>query len=150
MRRRRGRTTLAYGYRHRAILHLLSSVCTIYDSNANAWLVKAVCTVYNANRSVEVRLQHVLRLRGRVSLGVIRYRLKELIADREFRERRRITLEEVARATGISRNTLSRIANTYGYNTTTEVLDRLCHYFGCTLSDIAEHIPDAEAPREER
>ncbi len=81
---------------------------------------------------------------------MIRYLLKERIADREFRERRRITLEEIARATGISRNTLSRIANTYGYNTTTEVLDRLCDYFGCRIQDLIEHIPTAGEGDSER
>ena len=75
---------------------------------------------------------------------MIRYLLKERIAEKEFREKRRITLDEVARETGISRNTLSRIANTFGYNTTTEVLDRLCSYFECPISSIIEHIDDDE------
>jgi len=69
---------------------------------------------------------------------VIRFRLKELIADKEFREGRRITLDEVAQSTGISRPTLSRIANQRGYSTTTDVLDKLCVYFGCVLGDLAE------------
>lgn len=80
---------------------------------------------------------------------MIRYLLKERIADREFKERRRITLEEVAKATGISRNTLSRIANTYGYNTTTEVLDRLCAYFQCRIQDLVEYIPGEETKASE-
>jgi len=71
---------------------------------------------------------------------VIRFRLKELIADKEFREDRRITLDEVAHSTGISRPTLSRIANQKGYSTTTDVLDKLCEYFACTLADLAEHV----------
>jgi putative transcriptional regulator len=73
---------------------------------------------------------------------MIRFLLKERIADKEFREKRRITLDEVARATGISRNTLSRVSNSFGYNTTTEVLDKLCTYFDCCIGELVEHVAD--------
>jgi putative transcriptional regulator len=75
-------------------------------------------------------------------IQVIRFFLKEQIADKEFRENRRITLDEVSRETGISRNTLSRIANSRGVNTTSDNLDRLCKYFSCTLADLAVYIED--------
>jgi putative transcriptional regulator len=71
---------------------------------------------------------------------MIRYRLKELIADREFQEGRRITLEEIAKETKIHRTTLSKIANQKGYKTNTEILDKLCEYFAVGLGSIAEHI----------
>jgi DNA-binding Xre family transcriptional regulator len=74
--------------------------------------------------------------------NVIRFRLKELIADREFREGRRLTLEEVASVTGIHRTTLSKITNKRGYNTTTENLDRLCKFSGCRVEQLLEHVPD--------
>lgn len=74
---------------------------------------------------------------------VIRYRLKELIADREFREGRRITVEEVASATGIHRTTLSKIANKRGCNTTTDNLDRLCRFFGCRVEQLVEYVCDS-------
>lgn len=73
---------------------------------------------------------------------MIRFRLKERMADREFRTGRRVTFNEVANATGINRATLSKLANQRGYNTTTDNLDRLCAYFGCRLEELAEHIPD--------
>lgn len=72
---------------------------------------------------------------------MIRFRLKELIADKEFKEGRRITLEEVSRETGIHRTTLSKIANQKGYITNTDVLDRLCLYFEVPIGSIAEHLP---------
>jgi len=78
----------------------------------------------------------------RAHCHVIRYRLKELVADREFREGRRVTLEEVASVTGIHRTTLSKIANKRGYNTTTENLDRLCKFFECRLEQLVEYVPD--------
>ncbi|MBK9496369.1 MAG: helix-turn-helix transcriptional regulator [Xanthomonadales bacterium] len=72
---------------------------------------------------------------------MIRFRLKELLADKGYRERRVVTLAEVADATGIHRITLSKIANHVGYNTGTDNLDKLCAYFGCRLEDLAQHVP---------
>ena len=71
---------------------------------------------------------------------MMRFRLKELIAEKEFRERRRITLDEIAAATGIHRTTLSKIANQHGYNTTTDVLDRLCGFFNAPVGALVERI----------
>ena len=68
---------------------------------------------------------------------MIRFRLKELIADKEFKEGRRITFDELAKSTGIHRTTLSKVANQKGYNTTTDVLDKLCIYFGVSLDKVA-------------
>ena len=72
---------------------------------------------------------------------MIRVRLKELIAEKEFRERRVVTLKEVSEATGIYRTTLTKIANEPGYNTGTDNLDRLCSYFSCPIEKLLEHIP---------
>jgi putative transcriptional regulator len=71
---------------------------------------------------------------------MIRYKLKELIAQKSFVEDRRVTLDEVAEATGISRNTLSRIANTRGYSTTTDAIGKLCDYFDCEISELMERV----------
>jgi len=79
---------------------------------------------------------------------VIRYRLKELIADRAFRLGRIVTMDEVARETGLHRMTLSRMANIRGYVTRTDILDKLCEYFGCRLEELAQHIPSPDAPVE--
>lgn len=73
---------------------------------------------------------------------MIRYRLRELLADKAFNESRTITMEEVARETGLHRMTLSRMANKRGYVTRTDVLDRLCAFFGCGLAQLAEYVPD--------
>lgn len=77
---------------------------------------------------------------------MIRFRLRELVADLEFRRGARVTLEEVATAAGIHRTTLTKIALKRGYNTTTNNLDALCRFFGCGLEKLAEYVPDAEAP----
>lgn len=72
---------------------------------------------------------------------MIRFRFKELLAEKEFQERRVVPLAEVAEQTGIHRATLSKIANSPGYNTGTDVLDRLCIYFKCRIEQLVEHIP---------
>jgi putative transcriptional regulator len=79
---------------------------------------------------------------------MIRYHLQSLVAEKQFREGRRITLIEIARETDISRVTLSKMVNVRGYPTLTDHLDKLCRYFGCRLDQLAEYIPDEEAPGE--
>jgi putative transcriptional regulator len=75
---------------------------------------------------------------------MIRFRLQELLAEKQFMDGRRVTLTEVAAATGINRVTLSRMSNVRGYSTVTENLNRLCAYFGCRLDQLAEYVPDSE------
>lgn len=73
---------------------------------------------------------------------MLRFKLKERIADREFKERRRIPLQEVAEATGLNRMTLSKLINQYGANVQTDVLDKLCSYLGCRIEELVEHVPE--------
>lgn len=75
---------------------------------------------------------------------MIRFRLTELLADRCFKEARRIEWQEVAEAAGIHRTTLSRMVNVRGYNASVSNLDSLCRYFGCQLGELATYVPDAE------
>jgi len=73
---------------------------------------------------------------------MIRFRLKERLADHSYRLARRVTLDEVAKATGIHRATLSKIASPKPSVTSTDTLDKLCAFFGCSLGDLAEYTPD--------
>lgn len=75
---------------------------------------------------------------------MIRFKIKELIAKKEFAEDRRITIGEVANAAGIHRMTLSKMINRRGYNTSTENLGRLCAYFDCRVEDLVEYTPEVE------
>ena len=75
---------------------------------------------------------------------MIRFKIHELLADKRFREGRRITLTELSEATGINRVTLSKMVNQRGYSTVTDNLDKLCKFFGCQIGDLAEYIPDEE------
>jgi len=74
--------------------------------------------------------------------AVLRFKLKERVADLEFRERRRVTLQEIAEITGLNRMTLSKLVNQHGANVQTDVVDKLCSYFGCRVEELMEHVPD--------
>lgn len=73
---------------------------------------------------------------------MIRIKLKQLLDEKAFSERRRITLNDVADETGISRPTLTRIANVPGYNTNTDTVDALCKYFKCSPGELLQHVDD--------
>ena len=73
---------------------------------------------------------------------MIRFKLKNQIGEKEFRERRRIPIQEIADETGINRMTLSKLLNHHGVVVRTDVLDKLCRYFACELRDLAEYVED--------
>lgn len=77
----------------------------------------------------------------------IRFRLKERIADVEFRERRTLLLKDIAETTGVHRVTLSKLANNKQYDVRISTIDKLCEYFGCGVGDLLEYVPDQPAPR---
>lgn len=74
---------------------------------------------------------------------MIRFHLKELIADKEFAEKRRITIGEISKETGINRMTLSKIINHPGHSTVTDNLDKLCNYFDCNIEQLVTHIKES-------
>ena len=73
---------------------------------------------------------------------MIRFRIQDLLAEKHFKEGRRITLLELSQATGINRVTLSKMVNQRGYSTVTDNLDKLCHYFDCKIDQLAEYVSD--------
>ena len=77
---------------------------------------------------------------------MLRFKIKEQIAEKEFRDGRRVTLAEIAGATGIHRMTLSKLVNHRGASTVSDNLDKLCAYFDCRIEDLVEYIKDSEVP----
>lgn len=75
-------------------------------------------------------------------MSLLRFKIKDLISKKSFDEDRRITLGEVAEETGVSRVTLSKMANQKGYNTVTDNLDKLCIYFECDISGLVEFMKE--------
>lgn len=67
--------------------------------------------------------------------------IREQLEQKRLAERRRITLNEVAKEVGVSRTTINRIANIPGYNTNTDTIDALCKHFECTNEDLLEFLP---------
>lgn len=74
---------------------------------------------------------------------MIRIKFKELIAEKSFRDKKIITIAEIAAETGIHRATLSKIAHEHGCNTGTWNINKLCEYFECNIQDILVYIPDS-------
>lgn len=72
---------------------------------------------------------------------MIRFKLGEMIEKKQFAEGRRVTINEIATATGLNRMTLSKILNSKGYGTGTETIDKLCQYFNCRVEDLMEYMP---------
>lgn len=73
---------------------------------------------------------------------MIRFKLGEMIEKKQFTEGRRVTINEIATATGLNRMTLSKILNQKGYGTGTDTIDRLCEYFNCQVQDLMEHLTE--------
>ena len=73
---------------------------------------------------------------------MIRYKLREMVIEREKTMGTSIPLAEIAKETGINRVTLSKIYHRNDYNATVKVIDKLCTYFGCEVGDILEHVSD--------
>ena len=74
---------------------------------------------------------------------MIELRLKEMIANKMSKERRRITMTEIANVTGISRMTLNRMVRNRSYNTVTDHLDKLCTFFECRIEDLVRFVPSS-------
>jgi putative transcriptional regulator len=65
-------------------------------------------------------------------------RLRILIAEKETREGRRISLRRLSEETGISLNTLKGMHSGKQEQYSITVLDRLATYFDCSLDDLFE------------
>jgi len=74
-------------------------------------------------------------------INMIRFKLKELMAEKAFVESRRITIEEVSKQTGVHRTTLSKISNIKGYSASTDILNKLCTYFEVPIEELVVFIP---------
>lgn len=68
--------------------------------------------------------------------------IKEMMKAKAVAWGRKITLNELANATGISRMTLSRMINNKGYSTVTSHLDKLCQFFECELHELIKYEPE--------
>ena len=73
---------------------------------------------------------------------MIRFRIQELLAEKQFKEGRRVTLNELSEVTGINRVTLSKMINQKRYSSVTNNIDKLCKFFNCSVGDVMEYVND--------
>ena len=73
---------------------------------------------------------------------MIRFRIQELLAEKQFKDGRRVTVNELSAATGINRVTLSKMINARSYSTVTDNVDKLCKFFGCPVQDLMEYVEE--------
>lgn len=81
---------------------------------------------------------------------MIKFRLKEMMAKLEVEHGRKLTFDLLSRYTGISRQTLARIASPKGCNTSTENMERLCRFFKCAPEQILIFDPPIPPPGQKR
>jgi len=74
---------------------------------------------------------------------MIRFKLQELLAEKQFKDGRRVTLTELSEVTGINRVTISKMVNHRSYSTVTDNVDALCKFFNCKVGDLMEYVPDS-------
>jgi len=73
----------------------------------------------------------------------IQFRLKELIAEKERKERTKITYRDLKEATGINMNTLTAMANNNMKQVALSTIERLTDYFKCEISDLMVKVDNA-------
>lgn len=76
---------------------------------------------------------------------MIQGRLRELMAVKGQRERRKITYDDILTETGVSKNTLTRLANDRAAMVGISVIDRLCNYFDCQPGDLFVYVRENES-----
>jgi putative transcriptional regulator len=72
-------------------------------------------------------------------------RLKILIAEKEFREKRKLTYRTIAKETGISTSTLTKYMGQEVKSFDTATLETLCNYFGIQPGDLLIHSQEPPA-----
>ena len=77
---------------------------------------------------------------------MIQCRLRELMASAGRRERKRVTYDDIRFRTGLSKTTLSRLANDGAEQVAFSVIDRLCMYFQCQPGDLFVYVEEVDRP----
>lgn len=82
-------------------------------------------------------------MKNAINTNMIYCRLKQLIAEKEFKERRKITYKVIRDETGLSSTTIAKLLSYKGVSRIDgTTLDKLCDFFGCQVGDILQYVPD--------
>jgi putative transcriptional regulator len=57
---------------------------------------------------------------------------------------RKLKIADVARETGLHRNTVTLLYDETAARVDIDAIDRLCNYFGISVADLFEHVPDEQ------
>ena len=79
---------------------------------------------------------------------MIQCRLRELMAAKGRAERRKITYDDIWTQTGVSRNSLTKLANDRSAMVGLSVIDRLCAYFHCQPGDLFVYTENDESDQD--
>ena len=69
---------------------------------------------------------------------MIKCHLSRLIGERKLK------ISEIARATGLNRNTITLLYKEQATRIDLDAIDKLCVYLGCPVADLLEHVPEDE------
>tara|TARA_R110002060_G_scaffold51424_6_gene62367 strand:+ start:10027 stop:10248 length:222 start_codon:yes stop_codon:yes gene_type:complete len=73
---------------------------------------------------------------------MIKLNLQQLMLTKSAETGQLVTIDEICKATGLGRNTLSRIKNNPNHKTTTDVINTLCNYFECSVEELVIYEKD--------
>ncbi|MGH1470863.1 MAG: helix-turn-helix domain-containing protein [Cellvibrionaceae bacterium] len=79
---------------------------------------------------------------------MIKIRLKEAIDQLKQETGERVTYEQLAKETGLSKATIESIASRSQYNASLKVIDILCQTLRTTPQDLLEYISDSEEKKD--
>jgi putative transcriptional regulator len=79
-------------------------------------------------------------------MKIVQTNLRVLVAQKEIKDRRRISLLTLAAETGLNKNTIYGLANNTTREYPRDVLATLCTYFDCDICDLLflADVPDEE------
>jgi putative transcriptional regulator len=79
---------------------------------------------------------------------MIRIRLKEAIDKLKADTGERVTYEQLAQDTGLSRATIESIASRSSYNASLKVIDTLCEVLRTTPGELLEYVPNSKTDKD--
>ncbi len=77
-------------------------------------------------------------------MKVVASKMKLLVAQRELRERRRLSIRIITEESGASRSTVERLLNNTIKRIPVDDLGALCRYFNCNVGDILQMEEDVD------
>lgn len=77
--------------------------------------------------------------------GKLIINFKTLVFEKQLAEKRRLSLLQIAKETGLSYNTIKSWENGTVSRFDTHVITSLCEFFNCSLSQLIEYVPAEKA-----